>query len=95
MVAVAGLSAGLRQREQECMSDLGRRRWIGRLVLEVRRADAEEAAVTKWWLAREALERDAAERVDVARRRRLAATDELGRHVVESSEHLPRAGQHV
>ena len=42
----------------------------------------------------EAFERDAAERVDVARRRRLPTADELRRQVVERPEHLPWAGQH-
>ena len=54
----------------------------------MRRADAEEAPVGERRPSGNALERDAAERVHVARRCRFPATDELGRQIVQRPEHL-------
>ena len=55
--------------------------------------DLRQAAAGEGRLAGEALEEDAAERVDVARLSRFEALDQLGREVVRGAEDLTLAGE--
>jgi hypothetical protein len=60
----------------------------------MREPDLEGALVAEGRTSGDALERDAAEPVDVRRRGGRLSSDQLRREVVERPHHLPRPGEH-